>query len=153
MSHRRAPDLQSTLLLVILFVAILVALAALPLGPTLGATFRITTPPQSPPTMEVVESSYGKTSLLSTGGSTGNITLSDLQATQGDYSLTIVITYGGTVLSSGSYSFLGDGLYEMHVSYFPRFGEQSATPYSVTFSLSYSNGVSIGDLTLPIYPS
>ena len=103
--------------------------------------------------MEVVEASYGKTSLLSAGGSTGNITLSYLQATQGDYSLTIVITYGGTVLSSESYILLGDGLYEMHVSYFPRFGEQSATPYSITFSLSYSNGVAIGDLTLPIYPS
>jgi hypothetical protein len=101
--------------------------------------------------MEIVEAAYGKTPLL--GSIQGNITVSYLEAKPGYYSLTIVITYGGTVLSFGSYSSLGDGLYEMYVVYFPRFGEQSAIPYSIAFSLSYSNGIAIGDLTLPIYPT
>ncbi len=153
MSQRRIsmPSLRAVALLVVLVLVISFSFVAFPLSPTLKAGFRITTPPQSPPTMEVVEATYGKTSLL--GSTQGNITVSYLEATPGYYSLTIVITYGGTVLSFGSYSSLGDGLYEMYVVYFPRFGEQSATPYSVTFSLSYSNGIAIGDLTLPIYPT
>jgi hypothetical protein len=101
--------------------------------------------------MEVVDASYSKTPLL--GSTPGNITISYPEGTQGYYSLTIVITYGDDVLSSGSYSSLGDGLYQMYVAYFPRLGEQPATPYTVTFSLSYSNGIAIGYLTLPIYPT
>ncbi|HYW01083.1 MAG TPA: hypothetical protein VE862_06405 [Candidatus Acidoferrum sp.] len=148
------PSLRTLALLVVLVLVVLFSFVAFPLSPTLRASFRITTPPQSPPTMEIVDASYSKTSLLTSASSNlGNITVSYLQGTQGYYSLTIVITYGGTVLSSGSYSSLGDGLYEMSVAYFPRTGEQTATPYSVTFSLSYSNGIAIGDLTLPIYPA
>jgi len=145
------PSLRTIGLLVVLVLVVLFSFVAFPLSPTLRASFRITTPPQSPPTMEVVDASYSKTPLLATA-TQGNITVSYLEGTQGYYSLTIVITYGGTVLSFGTYSSLGDGLYEMYVAYFPRFGEQPATPYSVTFSLSYSNGIAIGDLTLPIYP-
>jgi len=146
------PSLRTLALLVVLVLVVLFSFVAFPLNPTLRASFRITTPPQSPPTMEIVDASYSKTSLL-TSANLGNITVSYLQGTQGYYSLTIVITYAGTVLSSGSYSTLGDGLYEMSVAYFPRTGEQAATPYSVAFSLSYSNGIAIGDLTLPIYPA
>ena len=152
--HISMPSLRAVAILGVLVLVILFSFAAFPLSPTLRASFRITTPPQSPPTMEVVEATYSKTPLLATADSTqGNITVSYLEGTPGYYSLTIIITYGGTVLSFGSYSSLGDGLYEMYVVYFPRFGEQPATPYSVTFSLSYSNGIAIGDLTLPIYPT
>jgi len=145
------PSPRTIALLVVIVLVVLSSFVALPISPTLKASFRITTPPQSPPTMEIVDSSYSKTPLL--GSTQGNITISYPEGTQGYYSLTIVITYGDNVLSSGSYSSLGDGLYQMYVVYFPRFGEQSATPYSITFSLSYSNGIAIGYLTLPIYPT
>ena len=151
MSRPSMPSLRTIALLVVLVLVVSLSFVAFPISPTLKASFRITTPPQSPPTMEIVDSSYSKTSLL--GSTQGNITISYPEGTQGYYSLTIVITYGDNVLSSGSYSSLGDGLYQMYVVYFPRFGEQPATPYSITFSLSYSNGIAIGYLTLPIYPT
>jgi len=123
-----------------------------PLSPTLNISFRITTPSQSPPTMEAVDANYDKAPLLTSITATGKITVSSSEATQGQYSLTIVISYGGNVLTTGSYTSLGDGLYEMHVTYLQRYGEQTTNPYLVSFSLSYSNGVAIGDLTVPIYP-
>jgi len=139
--------------LLVLIVAF--AFLALPLSPTLKATFKITRQNSyTAPKIELADATYNKVSLLaSTSATKGSITVSYLGATQGSYSLTIVIAYGGNVLSSGSYSSLGDGLYQMYVAYLPRFGEQASTPYFVTFNLFYSDGTPATNLTITIYPT
>ena len=145
--------MKAIVFVLIALVLISFVFLAWPLSPTLTTSFRITTPSQSPPTMEAVDANYNKAALFTSMTAAGKIAISSSAASQGQYSLTIVISYAGNVLSTGSYTSLGDGLYEMQVSFLPRFGEQTTSPYLVSFSLSYSNGVGIGDLTLPIYPT
>jgi hypothetical protein len=141
---------------VIIVVIVAFAFFILPLSPTLRLSFQITTPTNysGPPTLEILDASYAKFSLYATAKDTkGNIALTYLGATQGNYVLSIAISYNNNPVSTGGFSNLGDGVYSMYVAYLPQFGEQPSIPYFVTLTLYYSNGIAVGSQTRTIYPT
>ncbi len=150
----------------ILFIVVIsLTILLLPLSPTLRVTFSIAKSMNGQPTLTIDNSFYSKASFFATSGATkGNITLSYVTGSQGPYTLSISILYGGTysygaysggaVLSSATFYSLGDGQYQIYVAYLPRFGEQPNIPYLLIFNLYYQNGqVAVNGLFVTIYPT
>lgn len=146
------------LILLVVFVFFIV-----PLSPTLKLAFQIKT--DGTPMLNIIDRTYAKVSLFSIWNATkGNIALSYIAGSQGSYTLTISILYGGTysygaysggaLLSSATFSSLGDGNYQIYVAYLPRFGEQPNIPYLLILNLYYPNGqVAVNGLFVTIYPT
>jgi hypothetical protein len=151
---RRGPEISLPALLFIAF--IVVAALAIPINPQLTVTFRISTNPQTYATLiEVSEAAYAKVSIWSSASiPKGNISLSLLGATQGRYTLSVVIVYNGQIIGSTSYLSIGDGLYQMRVVYLPRIGEQASIPYYITFNvfLPYSP-TAVATTSVTLFPS
>jgi len=149
------PAMSAAFVLPLILLIFLVSFSflALPLAPTLKVTFKITSQIY-PPAVQVTEAIYNKVSLFATTSTTkGNIILSYLGVTTGSYSLFIAVSYGATTLSTDTFSPLGDGLYQLSVTYLPRWGEQSSTPYIVAFTLFLSNGQPVANLQITVYPT
>ena len=118
------PAMSAAFVLPLILLIFLVSFSflALPLAPTLKVTFKITSQIY-PPAVQVTEAIYNKVSLFATTSTTkGNIILSYLGVTTGSYSLFIAVSYGATTLSTDTFSPLGDGLYQLSVTYLPRWG-------------------------------
>jgi len=141
---------------VILFILLLFGTFLLiPLSPMLSVTFKISRSTSYPyaPDIEFLASSYSKVSLWSTTSTTkGQISLNYLQAKQGQYDLSILISYGNEQLSAQEFNSLGEGTYQVQVVYLPRTGETPSVPYSLTFILLL-NGMTITSWTITITPT
>ena len=156
--RRRRPSYGPAITLPIILLVILVSFSilGLPMNPVLTVTFKILTPTTYPfvPKLEIVDATYAKASSWSTASVTkGTMSVSFLGATQGQFSLSITITYSGELLGTGVYRSLGEGLYQMRVVYLPRLGEQASIPYFITLSLSSSTGSPLSTVTLTIFPT
>jgi len=146
-----AISLPAILFIILLFGTFLL----LPLSPMLNVTFKIARPTTYPytPDIEFLASSYNKVSLWSTTSMTkGQILLNYLQAKQGEYDLSILVSYGNEQLSAQEFKSLGEGTYQIQVVYLPRTGETPSVPYSLTFIL-LSNGMTIASWTITITPT
>ena len=127
-----------------------------PSCPTLAVTFSIaeTTSYPPKPALSVVTWSYAKVSLSSSSGVTkGQVLLSFAgTVTQGAYTLTIGVDYGGAVVTQPtSFGSVGQGTYQARVAYWPR-QENTNMPYVVTITVTQS-GAEPATLIVSILPT
>jgi len=155
MPRTAGPALAAPLMLVLILAAIMVFF--IPLSPVLTVTFNISHSTNYPysPTLTIVTWSYAKVSLGSSSGVTkGQIVLTYASnvTTQGQYSITLSVTYAGDTISQPTtFTPYGEATYQARVVYWPR-SEQTSVPYVFTVSVAQT-GFSPVVSTVTILPT
>ena len=144
-------------IILVLLVAV-VTVTSVPISPSISVSFSVKTVAptyySNPSTVQLslLSVSYQKVSFATYYSSQRDtLLLTGSVAQSGSYTLTANVTYGGNAVSSPTpFSSIGDGVYQLKVTYFPR-AEQANVPYVFGLEVS-ANGI-MYPLTIDVYPS
>jgi len=133
-----APAAAGGMGFVLIIILVVVTISFLPVSPSMTLTFEVKTQvgyPQAT-TVAVLSTSYQKISFMTYFVSERDtLLLTPTTGQTGAYVLDIAVTYAGVQISSGNFSDIGDGVYQLKVNYFPR-SEQRDIPYQLEIRLT-----------------
>lgn len=140
-------------IVLVLIVVVFASASVLPICPTITLAFEVKTQGYGQtPTITLTSVLYQKVPFLSyLSSERDKLVLSRVTAQEGEYSLSVTVRYGDAQISQGGFPTVGNGIYQLRISYFPR-TEDSKTPYQFDLNLASPFG-SPPTLSVDVYPS
>ena len=136
--------------LIIIMIVVLFALV-MPLSPVMTVTVQIQS--RGSPAFSATQALYQRIPLSSAlGAQRDTPVLTVLSANAGTMSLQIVVSYKGSILTSYVFQQIGDGIYQIKVTYLINTNEDRTTPYLLQFILSQDSTL-ISQFVLNILPA